>query len=154
MGQCHNHHACKQEALHDAESICAEQAANLTPIRKRVLELVWQSHKPIKAYDVLAQLQAEMPSAKPPTVYRALDFLLEHHLVHKLQRLNAFIGCHHPQSGGESCYFLICTRCEEAQELHHPGIRQSLHESMRQQKFLAQHVTVEVEGICKGCLAG
>lgn len=154
MSQCHNHHHCQQDALHDAEAICAAQDANLTPIRKRVLELVWQSHKPIKAYDVLAQLQQEMPSAKPPTVYRALDFLLEHRLIHKLQRLNAFIGCHHPESGGESCYFLICTRCEEVQELHHPTIRQGLQESMRQQKFLARHVTVEVEGICKGCLAG
>lgn len=154
MQPCHDHHDCKEDALQDAESICAALDANLTPIRKRVLELVWQSHKPVKAYDVLAQLQQEMPSAKPPTVYRALDFLLEHRLIHKLQRRNAFIGCHHPESGGESCYFLLCTRCEEVQELHDPTIRRGLQESMRRQTFLAQHVTVEVEGICRGCLAG
>lgn len=154
MEQCHNHNTCRYDALTEAEAICTEHDANLTPIRKSVLELIWQSHKPVKAYDVLAQLQQDMPSAKPPTVYRALDFLLEHRLIHKLQRLNAFIGCHHPQSGGESCYFLICTRCEETQEMHHPAIRQSLQESMRQQKFLPQHITVEIEGICKACLGG
>jgi len=154
MGRCHSHNTCRDRALSDADVICRRQEANLTPIRKRVLELVWQSHRPIKAYDVLAQLQQEMSSAKPPTVYRALDFLLEHRLIHKLQRLNAFIGCHHPESGGESCYFLICTRCEETQEFHHPAIRRSLQDSMRQQQFLAQHVTVEVEGVCKGCSAG
>lgn len=154
MHGCANHRDCSSEALADAESICLRHAARLTPLRKRVLELVWQSHKPVKAYDLLAQLQREMPSARPPTVYRALEFLQEHHLVHKLQRLNAYIGCHHPESGGESCYFLICTRCEETQELHYPAIRQGLGESMRKRHFLPQHVTLEVEGICKSCLAG
>ena len=151
MGQCHHTDACRREALQEAKTICAAQDAKLTPIRKRVLELVWQSHKPAKAYDVLAQLQEEMPSAKPPTVYRALDFLLEHRLIHKLQSLNAFIGCHEPESGGESCYFLICTECEETQEMHHNGIRHGLADSMRQAHFQPRHVTVEVEGLCQSC---
>lgn len=152
MYACHSDKGCREEALHDAETLCREQAVNLTPIRKRVLELIWQSHKPIKAYDVLGQLQQEMPGAKPPTVYRALDFLLEHHFIHKLQRLNAFIGCHRPDSGGESCYFLICTRCEEVRESHHASIRQGLQDSTREQMFLPQKITVEVEGICRQCL--
>lgn len=152
--ECHNHSACRHEALHEAADICAAQEVKLTPIRKRVLELVWQTHKPVKAYDLLAQLQREMPAAKPPTIYRALDFLLEQRLIHKLQRLGAFIGCHAPKTGGESCYFLLCTRCEEAQEMQHEATRQSLAEGIRRHQFLPQRVTLEVEGICKGCLSG
>lgn len=152
MQICTNHIDCLNGALRDAEALCRQQEARLTPIRRQVLELVWQSHKPVKAYDVLAQLQQAMPSAKPPTVYRALDFLLEHQLIHKLQRLNAYIGCQHPESGNSRCYFLICTRCGEAQEMQHPAIHRNLSDTMREQHFLPQQVTVEVEGICGACL--
>lgn len=152
MQTCTNHANCLNGALRDAEVICHRQDARLTPIRKQVLELVWQSHKPVKAYDVLAQLQQGMPSAKPPTVYRALDFLLEHHLIHKLQRLNAYIGCQHRESDDGECYFLICTRCRVTQEMQHPSIHRHLNDTIRQHHFLPQQVTVEVEGICSACL--
>lgn len=152
MQTCTNHTNCLNGALRDAEAICRQHEARLTPIRKQVLELVWQSHKPVKAYDVLAQLKQVMSSAKPPTVYRALDFLLKHQLIHKLQRLNAFIGCQHPTLENGRCYFLICTRCEQAQEMQHPTIHRNLGDTMRQQQFLPQQITVEVEGICGACL--
>ncbi|MDY6815939.1 MAG: transcriptional repressor, partial [Pseudomonadota bacterium] len=74
----HNHQACVSQALADARAICRARNARLTPTRERVLELIWQSHKPLGAYDVLAELTAEGQNAAPPTVYRALDFLQQH----------------------------------------------------------------------------
>lgn len=92
----HNHQACVNQALDDARHICQQHNARLTPTRQRVLELIWQSHRPLGAYDVLAQLAAEGQNAAPPTVYRALDFLQQHGLVHRIASLNAFVGCAHP----------------------------------------------------------
>ena len=85
----HNHQACVNQALDDARHICQQHNARLTPTRQRVLELIWQSHRPLGAYDVLAQLAAEGQNAAPPTVYRALDFLQQHGLVHRIASLNA-----------------------------------------------------------------
>ena len=93
----HDHSRCVAEALAEAEALCAKQGTRLTTLRKRVLELVWASHKPLGAYDILGVLSEEDGRrAAPPTVYRALDFLLENGLVHRIASLNAFIGCVHP----------------------------------------------------------
>ncbi|MCK5886619.1 MAG: transcriptional repressor, partial [Alcanivorax sp.] len=91
----HNHQACVAQALSDAHAICRDENARLTPIRERVLELIWQSHKPLGAYDILAKLSSDGHNAALPTVYRALDFLLQHGLVHRIASLNAFVGCAH-----------------------------------------------------------
>lgn len=88
----HDHSRCVTHALTEAESICTRQGLRLTALRKRVLELVWHSHKPLGAYDILGVLSEEDGRrAAPPTVYRALDFLLENGLVHRIASLNAFI---------------------------------------------------------------
>src|SRR3546814_13619005 len=98
----HDHDHCVSHALAEADSLCARQGVRLTALRKRVLELVWQSHKPLGAYDILAQLtEQDGRRAAPPTVYRALDFLLENGLVHRIASLNAFIGCNHPEHRSE-----------------------------------------------------
>ena len=80
----HNHDHCIVDALQRAEALCEQRNVRLTPIRRRVLELVWHSHAPIGAYAILDQLKTTDRSAAPPTVHRALDFLLEHGLVHRL----------------------------------------------------------------------
>ena len=77
--------------------LCARRGARLTRLRRRVLELVWQGHAAVKAYDLLAELDRKDATAKPPTVYRALDFLMAHGLVHRLESLNSYVGC--PQPG-------------------------------------------------------
>ena len=81
MWQRHQHSRCIKEALNKAEQICLNHRCRLTPIRKKVLELIWKSHKPIKAYDLLAQLSSEDYVEKPPTVYRALEFLIENNCL-------------------------------------------------------------------------
>ncbi|NIN34158.1 MAG: transcriptional repressor, partial [Gammaproteobacteria bacterium] len=73
-----------------------QRDVRLTPLRRRVLQLVWRSHEPVKAYDLLQILQSEKKGAAPPTIYRALDFLQEQGFVHKLESLNAYIGCSGP----------------------------------------------------------
>ena len=87
----HDHSHCVSDALRAADALCARSGARLTALRRRVLELVWQSHRPLGAYDILGVLSSEDGRrAAPPTVYRALDFLLEHGLIHRLASLNAY----------------------------------------------------------------
>ena len=85
MRDSHHHKQCIKDALTRAEQTCRTKGVRLTPIRKKVLELVWQSHKPIKAYDLLGLLSSSNHIEKPPTVYRALEFLLDNHLIHKIE---------------------------------------------------------------------
>ena len=146
----HNHDACVSQALADARAICQQQSARLTPTRERVLELVWQSHKPLGAYDVLAKLTAEGHNAAPPTVYRALDFLQQHGLVHRIASLNAFIGCAHV---GEhhTGMFLICRVCGNVLELTDASVSTAIRNAAGAEVFRAEAVTLEVAGVCPGC---
>ena len=105
----HDHRHCVTNALDDAKTICSERGARLTPVRQRVLEIIWQSHRPLGAYAILEVLAKEGHSPAPPTVYRALEFLLTHGLVHRLSSLNAFIGCTRPGHPGAG-QFLLCHR--------------------------------------------
>ena len=118
----HNHEHCIHTAMEEAKVLCQSRGVRLTPIREKVLELLWQSHEPIGAYDILAQLakQEDRP-AQPPTVYRALDFLLEQGLVHRLASINAYIGCPHPGEAHKGC-FLICQQCRTTIEVDQPDI--------------------------------
>ncbi len=148
----HNHKHCIEEALQEARSLCKDKGARLTPLREKVLELVWQSHSPIGAYDVLAELgRLEERAAQPPTVYRALDFLMEHGLIHRLSSLNAFIGCSHPGEQHNSC-FLICEKCRVTQEIEHLGIEASLKDCAQSQGFQIKDSSVELSGLCPNCL--
>ncbi len=146
----HNHDACVSRALADARAICRQQNARLTTIRERVLELIWQSHKPLGAYDILAELSTEGHSAAPPTVYRALDFLLQYGLVHRIASLNAFTGCTH---AGESHrgMFLICKQCANVLELEAPRVTDAIDDAARAESFHPEDVTLEVTGLCPLC---
>lgn len=146
----HNHDACVHEALADARRICQARQARLTPTRERVLELIWQSHKPLGAYDLLGLLAEDGHNAAPPTVYRALDFLLQNGLVHRIASLNAFVGCAHI---GEHHHglFLICRVCRNVLELDDPAVSEALNQASRAQAFSPEDTTVEVAGLCPAC---
>ncbi|UTW06021.1 zinc uptake transcriptional repressor Zur [Pseudomonas benzenivorans] len=147
----HDHSRCVSQALAEAESICTRQGLRLTALRKRVLELVWQSHKPLGAYDILAVLSEEDGRrAAPPTVYRALDFLLEHGLVHRIASLNAFVGCNQPEHAHQG-QFLICRDCHAAIELEQAAISQAIVTAAAAVGFSVDSQTVEVVGLCAGC---
>ncbi|MGB8273652.1 MAG: transcriptional repressor, partial [Alphaproteobacteria bacterium] len=116
-GAAHDHGSCVAAAVEHAARLCAKRHARLTDLRRHVLELVWRSHEPVGAYAILETLRREGRKAAPPTVYRALEFLLAHGLVHRIESLNAFVGCVRPGSahGGQ---FLICSACGAAAELN------------------------------------
>ena len=146
----HDHHACIHTALERAMALCAEQGARLTPIRQRVLELVWANHKPVGAYDLLPKLAAEGFNSAPPTVYRALDFLLELGLVHRINSLNAFIGCTHPGESHPSCFF-VCRECGNAQELDPAQVKKiAEHAELNLGVKVEQQIT-ELTGLCPRC---
>ncbi|REH40086.1 Fur family zinc uptake transcriptional regulator [Paraperlucidibaca baekdonensis] len=147
----HDHSRCVNSALASAERLCLAAGARLTPLRKRVLELVWASHKPLGAYELLDQLAQEGHKPAPPTIYRALDFLLQHQLVHRITSLNAFLGCTHPEHahGG---YFLICQHCNTAQELDAvAGITSAIDAATAAANFTVTHGALELMGTCQAC---
>jgi len=146
----HDHLRCVADALSEAARLCRDRGVRLTALRARVLEIVWQSHKPLGAYDILAVLAAEGRSAAPPTVYRALEFLLEQGLVHRLSSLNAFVGCSRPGHTG-SGQFLICKTCGNAAELNDSGVERAITRSALSQGFDAVRHTVEISGVCPEC---
>ena len=147
----HDHEQCVSDALAAAEQVCERSGARLTPLRRRVLELVWQSHRPMGAYDLLDTLAREDDRRPaPPTVYRALDFLQEHGLVHRIASLNAFIGCPSPEHNHQG-HFLICRHCRVAFELDQSLIQPAISKVARQRDFSVEAETVEITGICAHC---
>ena len=146
----HDHARCIEEALREAREVCEAHRVRFTALRERVLEIVWQSHRPLGAYTILDTLAGEGRSPAPPTVYRALDFLLEQGLVHRLASLNAFIGCARPGHPGTG-QFLICRDCGAAAELNDAGIEREIGRSASARGFAAHHHTIEVSGLCRNC---
>lgn len=150
MWQKHKHSKCIKEALSKAEQICVTKKCRLTPIRKKVLELIWKSHKPIKAYDLLSQLSSEDFIEKPPTVYRALDFLLDNKLIHRIESQNAYIGCNIDHDNLDS-KFLICDQCNQVEEINEPKVHKTLSDISIKQGFTPSLVNVEIHGTCSQC---
>ena len=146
----HDHDHCIAEALDRAEAICTGRGARLTALRRRVLELIWASHAPVGAYEVLRRLSQEHARAAPPTVYRALDFLLEQGLIHRIESLNAFVGCHDP-TDRHTGQFLICDDCGSAAELQDSRINKAISAGATKAGFAVARSTVEVRGLCPGC---
>jgi Fur family zinc uptake transcriptional regulator len=148
----HDHDDCIQRALASAEGLCAERGVRFTPVRRRVLELIWRSHEAVKAYDLLEQLKTFDPAAKPTTVYRALDFLREQGLIHRVESLNAFIGCSDVGHQHE-LFLLICDRCNCVEEREAHGVTEAVAGEIRAANFLPRHKAFEVHGICARCAA-
>lgn len=146
----HDHRACITEALTQARAICIEQGGRLTPQRQQILELVWQEHKPVGAYELLERLREAGVKAAPPTVYRALEFLLEHGLIHRIESLNAYTGCTAPGTPHHG-QFLVCSQCQHVAELDDSAIDRQLNASARQLGFVIEHQTVEISGLCPRC---
>jgi Fur family zinc uptake transcriptional regulator len=146
----HNHKVCVATALGQADDYCHRQGLRLTELRRQVLALVWSSHRPIGAYDLLDQIAQTGRKAAPPTVYRALEFLLEHHLIHRIDSMNAYLGCNQPGQVHDAQFF-ICQRCGEAAELLDRKIDNALKRDAEQLGFVIEKRTIEVSGTCHAC---
>lgn len=157
-------HAPGQQACHHPEShvhdpaaylaevaaVCRERGLRLTQLREQVLRLIADAEKPVKAYALLDQMRDARGPVAPPTVYRALDFLLENGFIHKLESINAFVGCHHPRHQ-HSVPFLICKRCLATVELEDEAVTRLLLQQARALGFEPHAQTLEVHGLCANC---
>ncbi len=148
----HRHQLCLQAALEAAQRQCAASGQRLTRLRQRVLELIWQSHEPAKAYDILDSLKNDNMSSAPPTVYRALDFLRQQGLVHKIESQNAYIGCGDP-TDAHSGQFFICNDCGTVAEIDDADIRHLLTQQAAYFGFKIGRQMIEIDGCCRECLA-
>lgn len=136
-------------ALARAEALCGAHGARLTPLRRRVLAIVWRRHAPIGAYDILRALGAER-AVTPATVYRALAFLRRHGLIHRIESLNAFVGCPRP-GRRHAAQFLICRDCGGVGELDDAGLAAAIVARAAAIGFAPEFVTLEVRGRCARC---
>ena len=146
----HNHDHCVQSALAAAEGICAEKKVQLTPIRRRVFEILLENHQAMGAYDILARLNAEGLGSKPPVAYRALSFLVEHGFAHRIERLNAFIACTHP-GASHAPAFMICRSCGNVAEAE---VSEALGPAADRAGFQIEQTVIEAEGLCPTCQPG
>ncbi|SAI67197.1 cation uptake regulatory protein [Bordetella ansorpii] len=138
------------EQLALAETLCAERGRRLTPIRRKVLELLLRHGRSLKAYELLEAMRAVHPGAAPPTVYRALDFLMEEGLVHRLDAVNAWSACH-DAAGAPHDLLVVCTRCGAVAELSDPVMSRQLAERVARTGYaLATHET-EIRALCPQC---
>jgi Fur family zinc uptake transcriptional regulator len=146
----HDHGHCVRAAVSRAQDLCASRGARLTELREQVLELVWRSHAPIGAYHILDRLALTRGRVAPPTVYRALDFLSREGLIHRIDSLNAYVGC--PQPGRpHQAYFFLCRDCGDAAEIHDKELAATLARCVERANFQVEAATVELAGLCARC---
>jgi Fur family zinc uptake transcriptional regulator len=149
----HDHHACIATAIAAAEAACDLRRAKLTPVRRRVLEILLESHSAMGAYDVLARLDVEGFGSKPPVAYRALSFLVEQGFAHRIERLNAFVACAHPGRDHDPA-FMICRACHKVAEtgaLPGAATGSGLRREAADSGFVIEQTVIEAQGLCPAC---
>jgi Fur family zinc uptake transcriptional regulator len=146
----HNHAKCTSDLLTRAERTCERRGSRLTGQRRDVLNCVAQSHSAVGAYDIIERMAGRGPRPAPITVYRALDFLEAHGLVHKIESRNAFVACTHPHDG-QPAAMLVCERCGLVAELDAPDVFEALEGSAAARGFTLRRSVVELTGLCRQC---
>ena len=149
----HDHKSCVQRALATVEAQCAAHKLQFTPVRRRVLEILLSEHRAMGAYEILDVLRDEGLGSQPPVAYRALDFLVSHRFAHKVERLNAFIACTHPDAAHTPA-FLICRSCNAVAETHAEPARGMLGAAAEAAGFEIEQAVVEAVGRCPRCRDG
>jgi Fur family zinc uptake transcriptional regulator len=153
----HDHARCASDAIAHAEAICAANKERLTPIRRRVLEALLASHAPLGAYDLIERLAKNVSTAggrpAPITIYRALDFLREQGLVHRIESRNAFIACVHNHASHDPVVFLICEKCGSVGEAASVAVAETIKTESRAAGFTPKTPVIEISGICAHCRA-
>jgi Fur family transcriptional regulator, zinc uptake regulator len=139
-----------QSAVATAERICASRQVKLTPLRRRVFEIVWRQREAIGAYEILTQLAKGREKAGPPTVYRALEFLREVGLVHRLDTLNAFVACDRPEHT-HAGQFLVCKVCRRVAEIEDSAPNRMVQEEARLRGFRLEIPSIEIRTVCYQC---
>ncbi|MCB1876580.1 MAG: transcriptional repressor [Chromatiales bacterium] len=146
----HDHSRCVHRAIDAAERACARRGSRLTSLRRRVLELVWDRHEPVKAYELMDELRDEREGVAPPTVYRSLEFLLDQGLIHRIESMNAYVGCANPDAPHVG-QFLICEVCGGVAEMSDPSVSASIHGAAERLGFRVTVPVIEIRGLCPAC---
>lgn len=147
----HDHSQCTEAAISHAERVCDGRGQKFTPIRRRVLQALLASHRPLGAYEIIEELAASMPRPAPITIYRALDFLMENGLVHRIESRNAFLACAHNHDSNSVVAFLICDVCGSVGEIPGAALAKSFNEVARGTGFAPKLSVVEITGTCAHC---
>jgi Fur family zinc uptake transcriptional regulator len=147
----HDHDRCTADAIDHAERVCKQRSQKFTPIRRQVLRALLSSHRPLGAYEVIDELAKSMPRPAPITVYRALDFLMDNGLVHRIESRNAYLACAHDHDAAAIVAFLICDVCGSVGEIPAVPGAQSLNAAARASGFAPKLSVVEITGICAHC---
>jgi Fur family zinc uptake transcriptional regulator len=153
-GQGHGHGAACgtcNDMLARAERLCRERDLQFTRLRRDVLETVAAAHGPLGAYDIAERLSLPGRRVAAVSVYRALDFLTELGLVHRIASRNAFVSCAHEHGAGEGLVFLICRSCGSIDETTAPEVEAGLHRALDRAGFRPASRILEVEGECGAC---
>jgi len=151
-GCCAHHHHAADETLAAADALCRAKGLRLTEQRRAVLEALAESAHPCGAYDLIEALRAKKGRAFAPiAIYRALDFLKENGLIHRLESLNAFIACPHRHADEEGIVFLICEICHHVEETIAAPLNQALRNVAQIHDFKPRHQVVEISGLCSAC---
>ncbi len=139
-----------KKSINKILEICEKKKLRITKPRLMVLKIILSSNKPIKAYEILDQLGREILNPKPPTAYRAIDFWIKHHFVHRIESLNAYYVCEadHLHNGSQ---FLICEDCGEVTESHIHELPKNIKETIKKNSFALTKWNLEVNGVCRKC---
>ena len=147
----HDHQRCTADALKHAEALCTERAQRLTPIRRQVLEVLLESHKPLGAYEIMDRAVVRGGRPAPITIYRALDFLRDNGLGHRIESRNAFVACVGDHASGDLVVFLICEHCGMVGEASSAAVTDELKAAARAAGFTPKAPVIEVSGVCAHC---
>jgi Fur family zinc uptake transcriptional regulator len=147
----HDHARCSAEVLSHAETLCRERKQRLTPMRRQVLNALAASHRPIGAYEIMDLVAVDGARPAPITVYRALDFLIEQGLVHRIESRNAFLACACRHESGVVVAFLICEKCGAVGEAPAGAIMQTVGTAAKSMGFMPTMSVIEVTGLCAHC---
>jgi Fur family transcriptional regulator, zinc uptake regulator len=149
----HDHQRCASDAIAHAEALCATRKERLTPVRRRVLEALLASHQPLGAYELIDRLAVGGQRPAPITIYRALEFLREQELVHRIESRNSFIACVHNHESNDPVVFLICEKCGAVGEAASAAVADTIKNASRAVGFVPKTPVIEISGICAHCKA-
>ena len=147
----HDHACCINDAMQEAEQLCAKEKLQFTPVRRRVLEILLNEHRALGAYEILEILSNEGMGSQPPVAYRALDFLVKNRLAHRIERLNAYAACAHLGHDHVPA-FLICRGCKAVAEAETELSQGRLGQAAKTTGFHIERIVVEAEGLCPACV--
>jgi Fur family zinc uptake transcriptional regulator len=138
-------------ALQAAQRICEHRGLRLTELRAAVLRYIARTDRPMGAYPLLALLQQEFGRKHtPPTIYRALDFLLEIGSIMRVESRNAYVLRDHPERAGSPVLF-VCDRCDSSVTIENPGLAKLIETNAAALKFHLTRPIIECSGTCGRC---